>query len=196
MAASLVGIGKKLKRAGLKVKAVDGWRTRSRGYTFTPMRVMFHHTASSRRGGNAPSLGICTRGRSDLPGPLCHLMIGRDGTVYLVAAGYANHAGYGGPERGIPKDSGNRYAVGIEVENDGVGEPWSRELLRACDITFAVLLEHLDEGAGALLGHKEYTSRKIDPHPIDMDKDRDRVRELLRDKEPRRRPPRRRRKRR
>ena len=76
-----------LRKSGLKVKAVEGWASRGRPFSFSPRAVVFHHTASNRGSGTAPSLGVCVKGRADLPGPLCHLMIGRDGTVFLVAAG-------------------------------------------------------------------------------------------------------------
>lgn len=181
MALPLVGLGKRLKRAGLEVRTVEGWR--GRGYSdFDPRGTTFHHTASSKHGGNAPSLGIVTHGRAGIPGPLCNILVGRRGTVFLVAAGKANHAGLGGPLRGIPRDSANKYAIGVEVENDGVGEPWDRELIRVCDTVFAVCLDFCNEKAGRHFGHKEYApDRKIDPARLDMDDDRRRVRNRLRE---------------
>jgi hypothetical protein len=180
MALPLVGLGKKLRKVGLDVRAVDGWQGRGRPYTFDPEGTAFHHTASSKTSGNAPSLGIVVNGRADIPGPLCNLLIGRNGTVFLIAAGYANHAGYGGPLRGIPKDSGNKFLIGVEVENNGIGENWSRELIRACDLTFAVCLEFVHRRPGRHMGHKEWApDRKIDPAGVDMRKDRDRVRAIL-----------------
>jgi LysM repeat protein len=133
------------RKNGLRVKQVKGWKTAGRPYSFAPKGVMFHHTASNSRSGAAPALGICVKGRMlpdgrFLPGPLCNVLIGRDGTVYLLAAGRANHAGYGGPWREIPKDSGNAYTIGVEVENDGTGEAWSGDLLETCEIVFATLL--------------------------------------------------------
>lgn len=177
----LVGLGIKLKRAGLKVRKVQGWETRGHNRLFTPKGTCFHHTASNRNSGNAPCLGLVIRGTTAVSGPLCNILIGRDGTIYLVAAGYAAHAGLGGPNRGVPKDSGNRYLVGFEVENDGRGEPWSRELIQACDEAFAVTLKFLRRRARRHQGHKEYAPlRKIDPANIDMKRDRRRVARLLR----------------
>jgi hypothetical protein len=178
----LVGLGNQLRKAGLKVKKVKGWETRGRAHPFTPRRTGFHHTASGRKSGNAPCLGLVTRGTSKVPGPLCNILMGRDGTVYLIAAGYSNHFGLGGPTRGIPKDSGNRYVVGFEVENDGIGEPWSRELIEACDTAFAVTLRFVKRPrARHHLGHKEWApDRKIDPRGIDMNRDRKRVAMWLR----------------
>lgn len=177
----LAWMGQALRGNGLRVKAVQGWAARGRPYSFDPRAVVFHHTASSRAGGDAPSLGVCVNGRPDVPGPLCHVMVGRDGTVYLVAAGRANHAGYGGPWRNIPEDSANSYSVGVEVENDGVGEPWSKELLAVCDAVFATLLIGLGRRPGWLMGHKEWApARKIDPGSLDMDDYRRRVRAEIR----------------
>jgi hypothetical protein len=181
MAQPLVGLGRRLRKAGLRVRKVPGWETRGRPATFTPRRTMFHHTASGRNSGNAPCLGLVTRGTNLVPGPLCNILIGRDGTVFLIAAGYANHAGLGGPHRGIPKDSANRYVVGFEVENDGRGEPWTKKQLEACDKAFAVTLKFLRRARSRNhFGHKEWTSRKIDPAGIDMKRDRRRVTQMLR----------------
>ena len=163
---------------GLKVVEHQGWQTRGRPYTFDgSYGVLFHHTASAKGGGAAPSLGSCLNGRSDLPGPLCHVMVGRDGTAHVVAAGYANHAGFGGPLWNVPKDSGNKYLMGVEVENDGVGEPWSDTLLAACDRVFAAILTHQGRAANRCAGHKEWApGRKIDPdHGFDMKAYRDRL---------------------
>lgn len=170
-----------LKDAGLEVKRVKGWRERGRPYEFDPIGVMFHHTASNRRGGDAPALGTVTHGRSDLPGPLCHCLISRRGIWYVVAAGYANHAGFGGPFRFVPENSGNRYFIGLECENDGIGEPWSKGQLESIDTGAAAILDHLDQGPRWLIGHKTWSpDRKIDPHPINIEKFQERVRDELR----------------
>ncbi len=165
-----------LRKNDLRIKEVKGWKTRGRPGSFAPRGAMFHHTASSRRGGNAPGLGVCVEGRPGINGPLCNILVARDGTVYLVAAGRANHAGKGGPWQGIPEDSGNAYLIGVEVENDGVGEPWSSELLQACDVVFATLLLGLRRKSDWVCGHKEWAPRrKIDPARIDMSRYRKRV---------------------
>lgn len=168
------------RKNGLRVREVRGWKTRGRPYSFSPRGVVFHHTASNKNSGPSPALAICVNGRADLPGPLCNVMIGRDATVYVIAAGRANHAGFGGPWRNVPKDSGNSYTAGVEVENNGVGEPWSDEQLRACDLVFATLLVGLRHSESWLCGHKEWAAhRKIDPGHIDMDRYRRRVRATI-----------------
>ena len=176
----LTWMGDAFRAAGLKVVETQGWKTRGRPYSFAPRGVIFHHTASSKHGGAAPSRDICINGRSDLPGPLCHALIGRDGVVHLIAAGRANHAGYGGPCLTIPQDSANSYTAGVEVENDGIGEPWPEQQLNVCAQVFATLLTTFNRSEDWLLGHKEWAPRrKIDPHAIEMNAFRARVRATM-----------------
>lgn len=170
-----------LRTNGLRVREVKGWKSRGRPGSFSPRGAMFHHTASGRSGGNAPGLGVVVNGRPGINGPLCNILVARDGTVHLVAAGRANHAGKGGPLHGIPEDSGNAHLIGVEVENDGVKEPWSKELLQACDVVFATLLLGLRRKSDFLVGHKEWApNRKIDPARINMTKYRGRVSKEMR----------------
>jgi len=91
MAFSLSWLADVLRNANLPVVEVDGWKTRGRRDLTSPRGVMCHHTAAPR-GGNTPILRIVTQGRPDLAGPLAQLLLARDGTYYVVAAGVANHA--------------------------------------------------------------------------------------------------------
>ena len=115
-----------LRDAGLTVVETPGWKTR--GYAGQDLKeirgVLHHHTATNRSRFNedAPTLNMCINGRSDLAGPLCNIVFGRTGTVYLVAAGVANHAG-AGSAHGIPENMGNHYLIGIEMESSGIA-PW------------------------------------------------------------------------
>lgn len=159
------------RAAGLNVVEVDGWQ--SRGYLGRDLAdvrgVLWHHTAAGRNFyQDAPSLGICTNGRSDLAGPLSQLVLGRSGTVYVVAAGLANHAGAGSAP-GIPTDMGNYYFIGVEMESSGTAPyDWTPEQLAAVPVLGAALerayLEDQAEWDRPQLGHKEYSSQgKIDP---------------------------------
>ena len=179
MAAELLWMKEAFRNHDLNVKGVEGWRDRGRPATFSPMGVVFHHTTSNPASGATPALGTVVNGRPDLSGPLCNVLIGRDLSVNLVAAGYANHAGEGGPFRSVPLNSGNRYFVGIEVENNGIGEPWSDDLLATVAQVTAVCLSHFDQSADWVIGHKEWTTRKIDPAVVEMDRFRHRVRSIL-----------------
>jgi hypothetical protein len=166
------GLAKELRSEGCTVKVVAGWKERGRPFTFGPIKgMMYHHTASNKDSGNLPALGICTHGRSDLPGPLCQFLVGRNGTIVFIAAGYANHAG-AGSGHGL---AGNSDTIGVECENNGLGEPWPKEQLAAIATLFAVLLKRTGLPTSQLIGHKEWTTRKPDPAGIDMGAFRTRV---------------------
>lgn len=176
-----VGLINHLRKWGLKVQEKEGWRQRGRPYNFYPRAIIVHHTASGSQSGNFASEGIVTSGRSDLPGPLCQVLLGRDGTVKMIADGYANHAGYGGPRAGMPANQGNTYSIGIEAENNGVGEPWSAAQLNAYYRLCAALLVWIDKkDVNVVIGHKEWAAgRKIDPAGIDMNHFREQVKKAL-----------------
>jgi LysM repeat protein len=166
-----------MRRQGLRVVEVSGWRQRGRPLPYGPLvGVVFHHDASSRGSGVKGSLGTIVKGRSDVPGPLAQFQVGRDGTWFVVASGRSNHAGKGGAWRSVPRDSGVRYLIGVETANNGVDEPWSAQLLDSLDLGFACILKVLGRGPAWLIGHKEWApGRKIDPGNIGMDRWRARV---------------------
>src|SRR5438270_13660335 len=119
---SLIWLPAILKSAGLKVAPVDGWEDRGRGDMGNILGIICHHTATQDKG-NMPTLHTLIHGRSDLPGPLAQLGLGRDGTFYIVAAGRCNHAGKGSWQ-GVT--TGNSSFIGIEAENTGLSDdtPW------------------------------------------------------------------------
>jgi N-acetyl-anhydromuramyl-L-alanine amidase AmpD len=168
MAFSLSWLAEVLEDAGVKVAEQPGWRTRGRGDMGNVRGVMCHHTAGSTKG-NMPSLGIITNGRSDLPGPLAQLGLGRDGAFYVVAAGRANHAGRGNWQ-GVT--TGNSSFIGIEAENTGgENDPWPAVQMDAYKRGVAALLKKINADAIMCCGHKEYAlprGRKPDPS-FDMD---------------------------
>lgn len=176
-----LGLVNHLRLWGLKTETNDGWRHAGRPYNFYPRAIIAHHTASGKDSGNFASERVVTFGRSDLPGPLCQFLLGRDGTVKLIAAGYANHAGYGGPRLDIPANMGNTYAYGIEAENNGLGEPWSKAQLNAYYRLCAALLVWMDrKDVNRVFAHKEWAQgRKIDPAGINMDEFRNQVQKAL-----------------
>lgn len=151
-----------LRSAGLKVAEVDGWKTRGHAQMGVVHGVICHHTAGSR-GGNMPSLSTVIKGRPDLSGPLCNLGLGRDATWYVVSAGLAYHAGRGSWQ-GVT--AGNSQMIGIEAENDGVGEPWPDVQMDAYARGVAAVLTHIGAAPIMCAGHKEYAlpkGRKTDP---------------------------------
>lgn len=168
MAYSLTWLPEVLESAGLKVARVDGWEGRGRGDVGVTLGVICHHTAGSRTG-NMGSLGILREGRTDLPGPLAQLGLGRDGTYYVIAAGRCNHAGQGN-WRGLTQ--GNTNFIGIEAENTGKpDDPWPAVQVDAYHRGVAAILKHVGRGPDFCCGHREYATpagRKSDP-TLDMD---------------------------
>jgi N-acetyl-anhydromuramyl-L-alanine amidase AmpD len=80
--------------------------------------VMLHHTAGTN------SLNYIVNTNPYAPVRACHFLVQRDGTVQVVSAVGAYHAGKGGPYKfsrtvTIPKDQGNQYLYGIEIESMG-----------------------------------------------------------------------------
>jgi N-acetylmuramoyl-L-alanine amidase len=164
----LLGLAAAIRAAGVPTVEISGWKTRGRltGSDGAKHGAMFHHTASPLSMSTKTTVSILVNGRSDLPGPLCNVAVGRDRRAYIVAAGKANHAGYGGPWRDVPKDSGNLYICGVEVENNGIGEPYDFAVL---DRVFGAILGLQGRAAGWCVGHKEWApARKNDPYPVDM----------------------------
>lgn len=161
MAKSLIWLGPVLRAAGLKVAPVFGWETRGLGDVGETLGVMCHHTANADPG-NFPTKDALVHGRSDLRGPLAQLGLGRDGTFFLVAAGFAQHAGKGS-FRGIT--GGNTHFIGIEAEHSGrAKDPWPEVQMDAYRRGVAAILGHLGRGAEWGIGHKEWApTRKTDP---------------------------------
>lgn len=111
---------------------------------YDPYDAMFvvaktsHHTVSRYSPSSlTPTLALCKRGRSDVPGPLCNTYGGYDLTLRILTFGYANHPGAGGPYRvprigggtyTIPQDSARRYAWGTEFEGGLSEADWDRTL--------------------------------------------------------------------
>lgn len=159
-----------LRAAGLTVREADGWQNRGSAFAdgIQLAGIVGHHTASSKTSGNNPSLYTCINGRPDLAGPLCQMLLARDGSYDVIASGKANHGGTGSYP-GWPS-SANSGALAIEAENDGIGEPWSAQLMECYAVGSAAVLEHIGKGADAWIGHFEWgendageKGRKIDP---------------------------------
>ena len=164
------------RKAGLKVVEVPGWQTRGHGPLAAVRTIVCHHTAGPSAAADPspfPSLKVVRDGRFnsrtqqwDLRGPLAQLGLGRDGTVYVIASGVAWHAG-------AVRDAsyGNSYALGIEAENDGIGEPWPAAQMAAYVRLCAALVNAYGLTSARVLAHREVCApvgRKIDPTGIAM----------------------------
>ncbi|MBV1947835.1 N-acetylmuramoyl-L-alanine amidase [Streptomyces sp. BV129] len=182
-----------LKAEGLKVVEVGSWRTHNRNHKgpWGPVHgIMIHHTVTS---GSARTVELCREGYDDLPGPLCHGVITKDGKVHLVGYGRANHAGLGDDEvlraviaeKGLPTDNesntdGNRYFYGFECENLGDGEdPWPEAQMEAIVRVSAAICRYHDWSERSVIGHREWQPGKVDPRGFTMASLRARVKERL-----------------
>ncbi|HEY9374755.1 N-acetylmuramoyl-L-alanine amidase [Streptomyces sp.] len=183
-----------LRDEGLKVVEVGDWRTHNRNHKgpWGPVHgVMIHHTVTR---GTANTVRICRDGHSALPGPLCHGVIAKDGTVHLVGYGRANHAGSGDDdvlraviaEQRLPPDNeattdGNRHFYGFECENLGDGkDPWPKVQLEAIEKAAAAVCRVHGWTHRSVIGHLEWQPGKIDPRGFTMASMRERIADRLR----------------
>jgi hypothetical protein len=152
-----------LRAAGLNVVELPGWKTRGRPGSFKPVGVLWHHTGATTNG-RSYAAGILTSGRSDLPGPLCQLSIDRQGTVYVIAAGRANHAGKAKSVGSVAAGDGNTLYYGIEFQNSGT-EGWkSPQYDAGIKATAAIQKSITGNSARAVAAHYETsTTGKWDP---------------------------------
>ncbi|AJT64937.1 hypothetical protein T261_3267 [Streptomyces lydicus] len=184
---------KALRDEGLVVHEVRNWRQHNRNAKgrWGPVHgVMIHHTATQ---GTKASVDLCYDGHADLPGPLCHGVIDKQGEVHLVGNGRANHAGLGDrdvlqaviDETPLPRDDaadadGNRHFYGFECINLGNGgDPWPEEQKRAIEKVAAAVCRAHRWSERSVIGHKEWQPGKVDPRGFTMDGMRERIRRRL-----------------
>ncbi|MEV8552553.1 N-acetylmuramoyl-L-alanine amidase [Streptomyces glaucescens] len=169
-----------LRAEGVRVVEVGTWETHNRNSKgpWGPVHgVMIHHTVTK---GTKATVELCRKGHLSLPGPLCHGVIAKDGTVYLVGYGRANHAGSGDDdvlraviaERPLPADNeantdGNRHFYGFECENLGDGkDPWPAAQVEAVVRASAAICRAHGwgtDGNTSVIGHSEWQPGKVDP---------------------------------
>ena len=172
-----------LRDEGVTIVEVGEWATHnrnSRGAWGPVHGVMIHHTVTR---GTANTVRIVKDGYTALPGPLCHGMIAKDGTVHLVGYGRANHAGLGDPdvlsaiiaENSPPVDNeatvdGNRAFYGFECENMGDNEdPWPEAQTEAIVKVITAICRHHGWNARSALRHLDWQPGKVDPRGPGMD---------------------------
>jgi hypothetical protein len=140
-------INNRLRAAGITVHEVAGWQSRGNGQTSAYEGGLVHHTATAF--GNAlagTSVGnLLINGRPDLRGPLCNYAGNADGSISVIAAHPANHAGAsGGRSMGpLPITSlFNKRVMGLEIVYPGTTPMrdvqfrsalmWSRIVAQVC----------------------------------------------------------------
>lgn len=179
-----------LRAEGCHVVEVREWRTHNRNSkgAFGPINgTITHHTAGV---GTQSMVDLCYDGYDDLPGPLCHGMIAKSGTIYLLSSGRANHAGGGDPDvldAVIAENYGDRppatnehqgsagavdgnvHFYGWECENAGDGsDPWPAEQLDAIERANAAICRHYGWTEKSCIGHLEWSDWKPDPRGFSM----------------------------
>lgn len=166
-----------LKKEGVKVVEKSGWRNHNRNHKGAwggVNGIIIHHTAGTD---SSSGLSLVYNGRSDLPGPLAHAYLGKDGTVTLTGNGRTNHAGLGDDdvlkavidEVALPKPNenntdGNAHFYGIEIANLGNGkDPYPAIQYDAAVRWAAAICRAHGWTEKSVIGHKEWTNQKIDP---------------------------------
>ncbi len=158
------------RSAGLAVREEPGWQQRSRRSNAQeypaggPTTVMVHHTASPPHTDGQPDVNyICYNSPVK---PIANLYLSRSGEVWVTAAGPTNtngsgHDWWGG---GVPDNSMNTYAIGIEAANRGTGEVWPGVQQDAYVKLCAALCDRYAIPVGQVRSHFEWApSRKNDP---------------------------------
>jgi hypothetical protein len=160
-----------LRGAGLDVQEWSGWQRNSRssgGYDNPgPICTVVHHTASPSTSSFQNDWSYCVVGNPD--NPVANMLLGRQGQWGVHAGGASNHAGKGGPwntSRGqVPLDSANSRSIGIEAQNNGVGELWSSEMVESYIIGVSAMCRaYGQDPLRDVMAHFEWApGRKIDP---------------------------------
>jgi len=163
------------------MKLVDAPGKVNTGRPLKPFGIVVHHTASNRNADPDNVVAMCVRGVNKVPGPLYNYLIKRDGTIVKLTAENvkANHAGRGlqsvltrmqqnnpviGDATSPGKISANSRLIGISIINDGLGEDIPEAQMDALVDLCAFLCEGFQwNPLNTVIGHKEWTSRKVDP---------------------------------
>ncbi len=165
-------IAQLLRDAGLQVEELFGWETNARGSGgFDNNRVegmSIHHDASSSMSDPAQTAIYLAYGMEF--SPVGNLYLDRTGRWWCIAAGASNTSGAGGPWFEISKDNANRRTLGIEIANNGRGEPYpvpqQLSLLHGVSVLWNFFSERYDWGLETwrVFGHFEWApDRKVDP---------------------------------
>ena len=158
------------RKAGLVVIEYDGWQWRARstgGFTGgRPFGVWWHHTASGP--GLSPEDSAYYECHVADARPIANVNIERNGHVWLLAAGATNTNGKGNAKqmsRGmVSKDSANTSVFGMEIANNGGGEPYPQAQIDAAFIVSNTVNRVMGNQPEDVCSHQDYApTRKIDP---------------------------------
>lgn len=157
-------IANRMKARGFTVVFEPGWQRRGNGMSPAYRGDIVHHTATGFANSN---LNVLIHGRSDLPGPLCNFCTWSNGTVGVIAAFPANHAGASGGRNMGPLPttrSFNKYVLGNEIIYPGT-RPMTNAQYRTATALSAVINDVLGyRDAGHTRAHAETSiTGKWDP---------------------------------
>lgn len=163
------------KHAGVKLVYARDWNNpghRASGSFHPDTMFLVHHLA----GFGDAAVEWC-RGQTYeyRPVPAIQFIARWDGTLVLNYGEHCYHAGKGGPQtvagRSVPKDMGNHYAVGVEIESLGTKQVISEDdhrgispaQVRTVSHLAASWCRHYDRPVSAVQNHKDWApTRKID----------------------------------
>ncbi|WP_405747869.1 N-acetylmuramoyl-L-alanine amidase [Streptomyces canus] len=172
-----------LKKWGIRYVEIPGWAThnRNRKGAWGPVNgFVWHHTGADVTNAKTYAASTLYKGLARLPGPLCHFSIGKDGLVYLVGWGRANHAGGGDPnvlQHVISEDytgqlkptrgnsngvDGNAHFYGVEIQYSGSHQMADAQYAAARRLSAAILDFH-GWTERSVIAHGEWSSDKWDP---------------------------------
>lgn len=193
----------RIRAQGVTVREVHDWRTNNRNHKgkWGPVHgVTWHHTASLSDSESYVDW-IFHVGRPDVPGPIPHFFVERDGTLWIGSNGRANHFGLidrdtlAALQSGLTRDTpeihpsssgdvdGNARLYGIEVAGIGGTPDYTDAQYRTCVVLSGELLRALfgDDTGPDVIGHSEGTTRKPNDPNYDMRRVRADVADYLED---------------
>lgn len=177
-----------VRKTGIPATFYDGWANRNRGqrgdgWGITEKNptgvhgVMIHHTVT-RDVARTISIVRDIGQSAEVPAPLYPMVVDKSGHLHVVAWGRCNHAGLGDDdvlraviaEKATPfpneqNTDGNARFYGIAGINLGDAmDPWPAPQLETIAQTTALICRHHKWTKNSAIGHREWTSAKIDPY--------------------------------
>lgn len=132
--------------------------------TFAPGWVVMHHTAGMN------NLRRIRPGGTYADVASAHFLVDRDGTIHVISASRAYHAGAGGPLKGVPTDQMNGHGWGIEIEDLGLGRTMTEVQMGAAAAVAAGLLREMRQPVTRCINHRTWAPRrKVDTRYSDKE---------------------------
>lgn len=142
-----------------KVAYRPGWDDpgRAGNGTFSPKYVVMHHT------GGTNSLSWLEPGGAHERVAGANFLITKEGTVYVISAFIAYHAGAGGPLGDVPSGKMNERSYGVEVESLGKEKDFTPEQMDSIESLLQRLINCMKSDEYHVINHKTWSSTgKID----------------------------------